>query len=93
MKQFVRVLCDVECKWTGKPPVYRAYIDDELFAERTWIWHNEYLEEMFQIEAVPGDYAIRYELVSSPDAFLKVSNIRVEHGPGRIIDNTLRIGR
>lgn len=93
MKQFVRVLCDVECKWTGKPPVYRAYIDDELFTERTWIWTDQYLEEMFQIEAEPGDYVVRYELVASPDATLTVSNIRVDHGPGNVKNNVLRIGQ
>ena len=47
-----------------------------------------YLEEMLQISAVPGRYTIRYELVDgyNNNAGLKIRNMRVEHGPGRIID-------
>jgi hypothetical protein len=80
-KIFVKLLCDVECEWTGKPPRYRAYVDDELFTERTWIWENVYLEEAFQIEAFPGKYTIRYELVDTKNATLRARNFRVEVGP------------
>ena len=91
MKQFVRVLCDVVCEWAGSQPVYRVYVDDELFAERTWRWNNEYLEEMLQIEAEPGEYAITYELVDSPGATLHLAHMRVDHGPGEIKNNLLVI--
>lgn len=90
-KHFVRVLCDVHCDWEGFEPVYRVYVNDELFAERTWRWTNEYLEEVLQIEAEPGDYLIRYELVPPHTAHMLVSNIRVEYGPGTIDLSTLRI--
>jgi hypothetical protein len=88
-KQFIRVLCDVDCKWEGLPPTYRAYVNDELFAERTWIWTDSYLEELFQIEAEPGDYAIRYELVPPHLATISVKNTRVDHGPGTMISNNI----
>ena len=91
MKQFIRVLCDVDCSWTETPPVYRVYVDDELFAERTWRWRDEYLEEMIQIEAEPGEYVISYELVNSPGATLRVLNMRVDYGPGKIKGNLLKI--
>jgi len=91
MKQFIRVLCDVDCSWTETPPVYRVYVDDELFAERTWRWRDEYLEEMIQIEAEPGEYVISYELVDSPGATLRVSNMRVDYGSGRIKGTLLKI--
>ena len=91
MKQFIRVLCDVDCSWTETPPVYRVYVDDELFAERTWRWKDEYLEEMIQIEAEPGEYVISYELVNSPGATLHVLNMRVDYGPGKIKGNLLKI--
>jgi|TARA_R110000782_G_scaffold11744_3_gene35485 hypothetical protein len=90
MKQFVRVLCDVNCDWTGVPPVYRVYVDDELFAERTWIWTDRYLEEMLQIEALPGEYTISYQLADPATAELSI-NIRVDFGPGKINGTTLRI--
>jgi hypothetical protein len=91
MKQFIRVLCDVSCDWAGSPPVYRVYVDDELFAERTWRWDNVYLEEMIQIEAEPGEYVISYELVDSPGATIHVSNMRVDYGTGRVTDTTLTV--
>lgn len=90
-KKFVRVLADVNCEWEGLSPNYRVYVNDELFAERTWIWTDMYLEENLQIEAEPGEYAIRYELVSPHLAQLLVDNFRVECGPGVMNDNVLRI--
>lgn len=94
--EFVTVLTDVYCTWTDTAPRYRVYVNDELFAERTWIWHNAYLEEMLQIQAPPGQYIIRYELVHgyNEGAGLKTRNMRVNHGPGRIVDKqgTLEIG-
>lgn len=78
--QFVKVVYDVHCKWSGKPPRYRCYVEDELFAERTWDWDNVYLEEAFQIQAYPGQYKIRYELLDTESAELKIKNGRVEVG-------------
>jgi hypothetical protein len=89
---FVRVLADVFCEWEGLNPIYRLYVNEELFTERTWNWTNEYLEEIIKIEAEPGDYQLRWELVPPHLAQLEVLNVRVEHGPGTIVnDTTLRI--
>ena len=87
-KNFVRVLCDVHCDWEGLPPNYRVFVNDELFTERTWIWEDSaiYLEEMLQIEAEPGNYQIRHELVPPNLAQLQVKNIRVDFGPGTVND-------
>jgi hypothetical protein len=90
-RQFVRLLADVHCEWEGLSPIYRAYVNDELFAERTWIWTENYLEECFQIEAEPGEYSIRYELVAPHLAHLTVENMRVDYGPGTVENETVRI--
>jgi hypothetical protein len=91
-KKFVRVLADVDCEWEGLMPSYRVYVNDELFAERTWRWTDCYLEEMLQIEAEPGKYWLRWELVAPHLAHLTVQNVRVDFGPGEVKDNqTLRI--
>jgi hypothetical protein len=90
-RQFVRLLADVHCEWEGLSPIYRAYVNDELFAERTWTWTENYLEECFQIEAEPGEYSIRYELVAPHLARLTVENMRVDYGPGMVENETLRI--
>lgn len=91
-RKFVRVLADVDCAWEGMMPVYRVYVNEELFAERTWRWADSYLEEILQIEAEPGNYDLRWELVPPCLAQITVSNVRVDHGPGMIKNNkTLRI--
>jgi hypothetical protein len=91
-KHFVRVLADVDCDWEGLNPIYRVFVNDQLFAERTWVWTNEYLQELLQIEAEPGEYTLKWELVPPHLAQLRVDNIRVDFGPAEIIDNkTLRI--
>ena len=83
---FVRVECDVTAKVHEQPFRYRAYVNNELFAERTWIWENSYLEENFQIQAAPGIYPIRFEIVDVEHGRIKVRNHRVITGPGRIVD-------
>jgi len=85
----VRVLADVDCEWEGLMPTYRVYVNDELFTERTWRWTDHYLEEMLQIEAEPGKYWLRWELVKPCLAKLSVTNVRVDLGPGRVKNNVL----
>jgi hypothetical protein len=91
-KKFVRVLADIDCTWEGLNPIYRVYVNDELFAERTWRWTDCYLEEDLQIEALPGDYRLHWELVPPHLAQLTVCNLRIEHGTATIKHgNILRI--
>ena len=82
---FVKALFDLDCEWESFPPIYRIYVNDELFAERTWIWTDHYLEEMLQIAAAPGRYEVRVESVGPNLAEFTVTNPRVEYGPGQWI--------
>lgn len=67
---------------------YRLYVNDELFNERTWRWDNfVYLEEMLQIKAVPGKYKVTIEKYHPSKARFDISNMRVELGNARIIEN------
>jgi hypothetical protein len=86
-KQFVRILSNIDCEWEGLSPIYRLYVNNELFSERTWIWTNSTLEENLQIEAEPGEYTLHYELLSPNLAKLKVGSLSVEYGPAEVIDN------
>ena len=92
-REYVRVACNVYCRYEGLPPIYRVYINDELFTERTWIWSEDlYLKEDIQIEAEPGDYSIRYELVPPNLAELIVGIPVIKIGNAEIVNNgTLRI--
>jgi hypothetical protein len=86
----IQIQYDVHCEWHNTPPVYRLYVNNELFAERTYIWQDQYLEEVVPIDAVAGDYVIRYELVGA--GTLTATNPQVNHGAAHFVDNTtLRI--
>lgn len=79
-KRFVKVQCEVYCQGWTEPPVYRAFVNDELFAERTWIWRDQHLEEIFQIKCKPGMYRIRYELLPGTQASIQQLNWQVLDG-------------
>lgn len=79
----VIVTCDVHMSYTGPSPVYRLYVGDELFTERTWIWHKEYLSERIVLEAPYGVYPIRYELLPHDNAEIKIKSPTVVQGPGK----------
>lgn len=87
-KQYVRVLSKIDCEWEGLNPVYRLYVNNELFSERTWRWADSYLEEVIQVEAEPGDYSLYYELVPPHLARLKIGELEVDYGPAQILNNT-----
>lgn len=84
---FVRACFDINCDWEGLPPVYRVYVNDELFAERTWTYTNQYLEENLQIQAPPGRYRVRLESVGHNLANFRTSNFKVSLGPASWINN------
>lgn len=83
-KKFVKVICDVYCQGWTDPPIYRAYVNNELFTERTWVWRDQHLEESFQIAGAPGKYKLRYELLPGTLASIQLLNWRVADGSGMI---------
>lgn len=80
-KYHVVVACDVHCQWEDTPPIYRLWVEDELFAERTYIWKKQYLEELIQIYAPLGKYNIRYEIINSKRAKITPKNLKIINGP------------
>ena len=84
-KHYVKVKCNICIDWHGQPPVYRGYVNDELFTERTYDWpENFYLVETLQLQVDPGKYAIKFHLVDEESATLKVENMHVAEGPAFI---------
>jgi hypothetical protein len=93
-RQSVVIKADVSMIWQGDPPNYRIYVGNELFNERTWIWQEQYLEEMLVVNAPPGKYNLRWELVPPAQGTIEVKNIRIEHGSDHAYikkDSQLRI--
>jgi len=63
-KKAILVRADIECQIAGPAPTYRAWLDQDLFTERTWRFEDhQALEELWQIKARPGRYKLRYELI------------------------------
>jgi hypothetical protein len=90
--QFVTVEFDILSDWVNDPPVYRIFVGGELFTERTFIWRDEYVTELLQISAPPGQYRIKIKGLDTNTAKIRVSNRRVSSGPARWIDDkTLEI--
>jgi hypothetical protein len=89
---FVLVKADVSVTWSGDPPNIRVYVGDELFTERTWVWQDEYLEELLQIQAPTGTYDFRWVAVAPAQAEIEVKNIRIDTGPvGAYITDDLKL--
>lgn len=89
---FVKALFDLDCRWEGLPPSYRIYVNDELFAERSFWWTDCHLLEILQIQAPPGIYKVRVENLGPVPAEFVTAHHRVAAGPGRWLDDiTLEI--
>ena len=83
---FCKVSFDLFCD-KGDKPRYRLYVNNELFAERTYIWQGtEYLRENLQVEAPPGEYKITLQKLDKSK--LNIRNTRVDFGPAEIVDST-----
>jgi hypothetical protein len=88
--RFVRVAFVVACDWDGFPPIYRVYVGDELFTERTYIFpKHEYLEEILPILASPGKYCVRTETLGTGNFVF--GELKILDGPARIEGDTVVI--
>lgn len=89
--RYCRVVFDLWCLTPKLQPVYRIWVNNELFAERQWRWDDAYLEEILQIQAPPGRYNVRVESLNLGARFA-AQNFRVEQGAARwIVDGDLEI--
>lgn len=91
--QFVKATMDLFCDWKKTPPVYRLYVNNELFTERTYIWGGtQYLRENITLNAPPGRYTIRIDNLGDPECTFKIRNLSIEAGSAQVIDSkTLEI--
>ena len=87
-KQFVKMELDVFAKWQFKPPMYRVYVNDELFNERSYSVATdlEYITEILQIKAQPGEYNVRIE---NHGGEFTVRSLRCSVGKVRVINNSM----
>lgn len=71
---------DVHAHWNHLPPVYRLYLNDELFTERTFIWaaYQTYIKEHINCDLDHGVHVLRLENLNVESTFdldaFKVNN-------------------
>lgn len=69
---------DVHCHWSGDPPVYRIYVDDDMIVERTFGWagYNHYIQENLICDLAPGVHRVKIENCSNSGNF-QLQKLRV----------------
>jgi len=86
--KFAKVSFNLHCDWKREPPVYRVYVNNELFTERTYIWFGtQYLKEIIPLNAPPGQYTVRVDNLGDPDCVFKIRNLSVEKGDAQVLDS------
>lgn len=78
---------DIHCNWEVNPPMYRLYVNDELFTERNYIWQaSEFVTENLSLNAPPGEYKIKIETPS--DFNFKIRNLQVKYGKAQLLNDS-----
>jgi len=84
MTKFIILRFDLHFDWDTKPPIYRVYINDEMFTERTYrAKKTECYKELLQLKAPIGVYRLD---VKSNDTYT-LSNSYIETGDGKMINS------
>jgi hypothetical protein len=67
----IRLALDVHCDAAHTDPVYRVYVNQDLYTERTWIWpsYNVFIREHLVAELDQGQHQVRIEKVSGQGNF------------------------
>lgn len=69
---------DVHTHWNNTPPVYRLYVNNELFTERTFIWvsYQYYIREHLNCQLDNGIHVLRLENLQ-PECRFELDNLKV----------------
>ena len=78
---------DIHCDWKVNPPMYRLYVNDELFTERNYVWQaSEFVTENLSLNAPPGEYELRIE--TPTEFYFKIRNLQCAYGEAQLINDT-----
>lgn len=85
---YIQAVFDVVCYWERQPPIYRIYVNNELFAEREWRQPSgSRLQQILQLNVPLGKYDMRLESVGANPGQFQISNCKIAHGPAVWKDN------
>ena len=92
-RNFVQVFFDLDCEWELMPPEYRIFVNEELFAERTYTCRNEdYSRELLQVLAPKGVYQFRVEPLQKNIGKFTINNTEIKGKKCLLLDdNTFQI--
>ena len=73
---------DVHAHWNENPPVYRLYVDDEIFTERTfsWVSYQYYLTEHLCCNFSTGVHTLKLENLNTESSF-ELDAFKVNNNP------------
>jgi len=79
---------DVHAHWSDNPPVYRLYVNDEMFTERTFGWpsYQIYIKEHIHCDLETGVHTLRLENLDLSSRF-ELDNFRIN---GCVVNKNLR---
>ncbi len=79
---------DVHAHWSDRPPIYRLYVNDEMFTERTFGWpsYQIYLKEHLYCELDTGVHTLRLENLDVSSR-LELDNFRIN---GAVVNKNLK---
>ncbi len=79
---------DVHAHWSDRPPIYRLYVNDEMFTERTFGWpsYQIYLKEHLYCELDTGVHTLRLENLDVSSR-LELDNFRIN---GSVVNKNLK---
>ena len=69
---------DVHAHWSDEPPVYRLFVNDEMFTERTFGWasYQWYITEHICCDLDTGVHTLRLENLGTESRF-ELDNFRI----------------
>jgi hypothetical protein len=87
----VTIYFDVKCRWQGTPPTYRIFFDQELLAERSYLWDNTsgYVRECARVRAGTGQHTLEIHVLGHSGAEFWIENVDVQGIDTSMIDVVL----
>lgn len=91
--QEILIDVDVRCLWTGEPPAYRIYVDNDLLTERTFIWKYEEqcVREHIVVNLEPGNHSFQLIPVVPGTKGFFCTNFKINKEPVTLVNNQFTI--
>jgi hypothetical protein len=88
----VKLAVDVYCDAGTTQPVYRVYVNEDMYTERTWIWpsYEIFIREHLVADLPPGRHQVRIEKISG-DGNFRVERFTINNTPLIVTDLSFQV--